>query len=160
MTRNRSAPLLRLLWYMLTLAAPGSHRKLGGNGVSSCEKAEQPRQTGEGGAGGRISRIYRTGAPDNSRKPGWPKQAGQCSSWRWWADRRRCSLKGMELGTRQQCAPECVQSPALGLTSRLKPGQEQPYFPQRLEADKAGRSGLLRLILFGFHTRKCNSGRI
>lgn len=41
--------------------------------------------------------------------------------------RRRCSLKGMEVGTRQQCAPECVQSPALGLTSRLKP---EPYFPQ------------------------------
>lgn len=37
---------------MLTLAAPGSHRKLSDNGVSSCEKAEQSRQTGERGAGG------------------------------------------------------------------------------------------------------------
>lgn len=35
--------------------------------MNSCEKAEQLRQTGEGGAGGlkKISGIYRTRAPDD-----------------------------------------------------------------------------------------------
>lgn len=53
---------------MLTLAAPGDHRKLGDNRVSSCEKAEQPKQTGEGGAGGKKKKNQR----DNRGKPGRP----------------------------------------------------------------------------------------
>lgn len=42
MTRSRSAPLLRLPWYMLTLAAPGSHRKLGNNGRVHVRKQSNP----------------------------------------------------------------------------------------------------------------------
>lgn len=78
---------------MLTVAAPGDHRKLGDNRVSSCEKAEQPKQTGEGGAGGKKKRI--SGTTEGN-------QAGQCFSWHWWDDRKKSNLKDMEVGTREQ----------------------------------------------------------
>lgn len=83
---------------MLTLTAPGSPRKLGDNGVSLCEKAEQPRRLvrEELGKKERLSGICRTRAPDNR---GQTTEGSQRSSQHWWDDRRKSDLKDMEVGT-------------------------------------------------------------
>lgn len=53
MTRNRSAPPSQAALVSANLGSLRSHGKLCDNVVSLCEKGEQSRQTGEGGAGGK-----------------------------------------------------------------------------------------------------------
>lgn len=93
------------------------------------------------------------------------QQAGISRLGHWWDDRQKSDLKGHGSGNKWTASH--LRS------TRTKPGQEQPYFPQRLEAKcgkgsvvtaeeaaKWGRSGHISLVLLGFNTRKCNPGRI
>lgn len=106
MIRNRLAPPFRLPSCILTLVAPGSHRKLGDNWVNSCEKAEQLRQTGEGGAGGGKKKKESSGSTEQELQTTEGTRLAytgqQCSSQLRWEHRRWSNMKDMEVGTKEQ----------------------------------------------------------
>lgn len=108
--------------------------------MSLCEKGEQSRQTGEGGPGGKKESAGSTEELQTTEGNQVVLKRQPVTLLALGSDRRKSYLKGhvsVHKGTAStQSVCSCLRS--TGLTSRPKPGQEQPYFPQGLEA-KCGK---------------------